>query len=147
MKEKHRRGGPADLNVFTVSLDNLEEEGLLGYATFPAQYYEDPKKDGIVLRYSTLPGGTSAPANLGRTLTHEVGHWVGLYHTFENGCDGVGDYVFDTPAEAEAAQGCPEKRDTCGGSEGFDRKFTSPPGLGVSTMLILPPSHPQLHGL
>jgi len=67
---------------------------------------------------ASLPGGSSTGYNLGRTMTHEVGHNLGLYHVFDQGCSGEGDYVSDTP-KGTTSSGCPVSKDSCS-SPGLD---------------------------
>ena len=106
------------LNIYTC-----EPSGnILGWAYYPSSFPEDHYLHGTVLLHSSLPGGSAAPYNLGDTGTHEVGHYLGLAHTFEGGCNAPGDEIDDTPYEASPAYGCPVGRDTCA-SAGLDPIF------------------------
>ncbi|KAF7298711.1 Metalloprotease [Mycena indigotica] len=127
MKTALRRGDARTLNLYSVGFreGTANMFGLLGYGTFPFSYEEAPKDDGVVVLYSTLPGGTTEPYNLGANLVHEVGHWTGLYHVFNEGdlsgtCDGSTDLVEDTPAQRSPTNGCPEGKDTCPDLPGLD---------------------------
>ena len=106
-RSQTRQGGSDALNIWLVDFK------FLGIATFPWDYAQHPKIDGIRVHYDSLPGGGIANFNLGKTATHEAGHWLGLYHTFQGGCRPPGDEVADTPFQASPTSGCPVGRDSC----------------------------------
>ena len=123
MKNALRKGGPDSLNIYTTNGDVY-----LGWATLPFYYKFGPGYDGVVLWWAALPNTGLAGAHpdepdgvltydQGDTGTHEVGHWLGLEHTFGpgNGCTTPGDFIKDTPVEAEPQFFCVQ-RDSCVGS-------------------------------
>ncbi|MFI9553353.1 zinc metalloprotease [Nonomuraea endophytica] len=109
MKGHLRKGGVQTLNLYVGQLSEL----VLGFSTYPFWYASGPRLDGVVVDWRSLPGGALRNFDLGFTGVHEIGHWLGLFHTFENGCEEPGDGVDDTPPEALPTEGCPGVKDTC----------------------------------
>jgi len=96
------------LNMYVVKSIN-GSSGTAGYSSYPGG---PPDEDGIVVRYNYFGRtGSIAAGTNGRTTTHEISHWFGLYHTFNNGCGtdtcADGDYICDTPPAANPNFGCP----------------------------------------
>ena len=108
-KKKYAVDPVTTLNVYSCR----PKERVLGYAYFPSDYPEDNPMHGVVLLHSSFPGGSAVPFDRGDTAVHEVGHYFGLYHTFEGGCSKKNDRIADTPREQAPASGCPLTRDTC----------------------------------
>ena len=92
------------LNIWVCALS----AGLLGYAQFPGG---PARTDGVVITHTGFgtTGTAKEPFNLGRTTTHEVGHWLNLFHIWGDdgtGCSGT-DYVADTPNQGGPNAGAP----------------------------------------
>lgn len=115
IKKSLHKGDALTLNLYTANPSG----GILGWATFPWDFAQNSEMDGVVIHHDTLPGGALKAYNLGGTAIHEVGHWLGLYHTFQGGCQD-GDFVADTPAQ-NVNYGCPQVApDSCPSSDGVD---------------------------
>jgi hypothetical protein len=122
MKIALGRDTARSLNIYTT-----EPGGLLGYAAVPWHYADAPALDGVVLHHASLPDATRGsvdrpwPFDLGMTAVHEVGHWTGLYHTFEGGCEAPGDDIADTAYEEIGASSCPQNQpSSCPGETRFN---------------------------
>ncbi|MCC2547293.1 GEVED domain-containing protein [Hymenobacter sp. BT175] len=103
------------LNLWVCNLSG----GVLGYAQFPGGA---AATDGVVILTSAFGryGSAVAPFNLGRTATHEVGHWLNLRHIWGDASCGT-DYVSDTPTQQTSNTGCPSfPRRTCGNTTNGD---------------------------
>ena len=138
MKKALRQGSYATMNMyFQTDLAG----GVLGRCTLPSPLAPpargrrgrhgarraaaaDPAvyaSDGCNVNANTMPGGAMDGYNSGKTAVHEAGHWLGLLHTFEgNACSGAGDYIDDTPFEAQSTNGCPSGKQSCPGQAGAD---------------------------
>jgi hypothetical protein len=120
MKKELRQGDYSALNVYFQT----EASGYLGYCYFPepdiVQGSDDFYLDGCTILATSVPGGGEVNYDEGKTATHEIGHWFGLYHTFQGGCRGEGDLVADTPAQSSPTSGCPTTRDSCPSDLGAD---------------------------
>ncbi|WP_330473853.1 zinc metalloprotease [Terrabacter sp. C0L_2] len=110
MKKALYTGNSETLNVYSANIGG----GLLGWAYFPKGYNNGRDYiDGVVMLDESMPGGTAGKYAQGDTLTHEVGHWLMLEHTFKGACSASGDFVADTPREAVPQFNCPTGADTC----------------------------------
>ncbi len=123
MKAKLHKGDARTLNLYVMPSLVLQKEGaLLGIAAFPWDLAKKPGADGVTILASTMPcGSTDRYSNGGRTATHEIGHWLGLWHTFQGGC-ADSDHVIDTPAMAgpPVEQRPDPSTDTCPRKPGHD---------------------------
>ncbi|KAG5952636.1 hypothetical protein E4U53_000329 [Claviceps sorghi] len=108
MKKQLRKGDYKTLNLYYVNTVARTSTGAItGTCQLPNKGSNSGNNlilDGCVIRRDTMSNG--------QTTAHEVGHWLGLFHTFQGGCTGTGDMVDDTPA-CKQTWSCDENMDTC----------------------------------
>ena len=142
MRKALRKGTYADINIYIVKNIGMEGAGtIIGLCGLPFPVTpgsDDFWNDGCLVHFDAVPGGRFGGWNGGRVATHEVGHWFGLLHTFEGGCDGAGDFISDTPAEAGPGSGCSNVIDSCPNQPGVDPVFNYMDYTGESVPIELP---------
>jgi len=111
------------LNIYTLGAPS-GSSNVLGYVPFfPQTGNAGSAADRVVLLNGTVGRNAPlAPYNQGRTGTHEVGHYLGLYHTFQSGCGGSncynsGDRICDTNAESNPEFNCAANSSSCGSTD------------------------------
>jgi PKD repeat protein len=102
--------------VRTIESDGTSGGVTLGFSSLPG--FGGGATDGIVVRadcIGSIGNVNQQLAGTGRTLTHEIGHYLGLFHTFQGGCSGgfFGEQIDDTPPVAEASFGCDTTANSC----------------------------------
>ncbi|MCJ1482569.1 hypothetical protein MMC06_002735 [Schaereria dolodes] len=141
MKQALRKGDYSALNIYfqtnLSTMDYGQMSQLLGYCTLPTNVTFEacteckPQEfppvdyilDGCNVLAGSMPNGTVYGYNQGKTAVHEVGHWFGLLHTFQDNTCAVGDtgdFIDDTPQESVSTDGCPVGKDSCLSSPGLD---------------------------
>jgi len=97
------------LNIWVCNLENGSSQDVLGFAQFPS--FSNADIDGIVIHYRAFgrTGNNLKPQyNLGRTATHEIGHWLNLEHIWGANSDcNDDDHIGDTPRQESSTYGCP----------------------------------------
>jgi hypothetical protein len=115
------------LNIWSCRFGgDLASQGVLAYATLP--YSTNNNTDGVAARFNTIgtTGVLLTNYRAGRTIVHEVGHWLGLLHNFNNGACSNGsfnttDFIDDTPDQKDKYFGCPNHPQTsCGSQDMFN---------------------------
>jgi hypothetical protein len=117
-KQKHNKDTSKYINFYTCS-----GSGYLGWSTIPMDGPDEmDASHAVVVAYNSLPSQGLTSYDEGDTGVHEIGHFLGLLHTFSNGqCnENSGDGVADTPLQKSASSGCPTNRDSCPSSAGLD---------------------------
>ena len=108
------------LNIWVVNKVIYPKIVIGAYGQYPGPAGGDQSTDGVVITYSLF--GASSYTNI---LTHEIGHWLGLYHVFSSDCYGSGDFIDDTPPQNDfTIHVCSPAPNTC---NNFNLPYTSDP--------------------